>query len=104
MTVKLQVEIPVEDLGGILLADDPTCYPLIRLAQTVQQTLQRSLGWSMEVEAELEGHMGRRTNYRRQMLELVQRWAETRVRELESLAELSNGDWAGEIEVYRRDL
>lgn len=83
-TLTIELKIPVQKLGGILLASEPTSYTLIRLGLDVQRAIQERLGWSAEVESQLEAQTRRGPVGYRELLDIAQHWAEEQVKEGEN--------------------
>lgn len=82
--VRVMVEVPKESIAGILLSSDPSGMSIVQLAFKVRRALEQKLGWSAEVESDLDASLGPRgtPGRYRGLLDATLMWVEKRLEEL----------------------
>jgi len=94
MKIQVEFEIDVKDLGEWLTCDDPEDYPLVDCGFSIKRKLKEKLGYTDEVEKELEGRAREEANknppscpsdyyqtYYNKLIEFTQEWAIERLKE-----------------------
>jgi len=88
MKITIEVEIDENELGEILICDDPEHFPLVHYGFIIQGKLAEILGYDSKVKEELK-RKARETiekpdaiHFYSRLTELAQEWAIERLREI----------------------
>ena len=50
LKVRFSVKVPLTEIGGLLICDDPECHPLVTYGQYTRAEIAKRLGWAPEIE------------------------------------------------------